>query len=501
MTEVLATILSDPALAAAAPILRAGKSSMNNRVAWVHTSEVLDIGHLLRGGELLLVGGVGLQAASRDQRVAYVRTLVSASASGLAIETGTALPSIPVEMLEVAERLRFPLIEFTKTVPFVEVTQTINSRLVSASIRRSQIADGIARDLISLLVSGTQLPDLLASVASLVGGTAELRTTQGHLLVEAGTATGEEVRATCSAPIMTGDITTAILHLSHPEGVDPLVIDGVLSSVPDTLGMALRQWRQPSDFERTCHRFFAALSSDGSGREIAELARRLRIDRHVAWLAVVADIGPGVSASFIIRMLSKVRRIAVSDIAGGRLWSVVALADWPDQTPMQMRGALIDELRSDAPTGTHICVGPLVTDLMELSASLTAAQETVAISRLEGDGNVLDALGYGIKRHIAKINSPVLVDAFIKEQIGSILDYDKERDQDVLFPTLMVYLKQLGNKTETSQAMHIHRQSLYQRLDRISGLLGDIPIGDDRWGPIFLAVHLEDTRRRGLPGT
>ena len=52
--------------------------------------------------------------------------------AGLAIETEHRLPSVPVEMVEDAERLGLPPIERRKFVPFVAVTEAINGLLVTS---------------------------------------------------------------------------------------------------------------------------------------------------------------------------------------------------------------------------------------------------------------------------------------------------------------------------------------------------------------------------------
>ena len=53
-----------------------------------------------------------------------------------------------------------------------------------------------------------------------------------------------------------------------------------------------------------------------------------------------------------------------------------------------------------------------------------------------------------------------------------------------------------GRKTDTAAALHLQRQSLYQRLDRIFDALGNPQPGSSRWGAVALAVELEAARRR-----
>src|SRR6185503_14745045 len=115
---------------AAEPLVLAGRTRLGRMVTWVHTSEVLDIASLLRGGELLLVGGVSLATATADERRAYIRELAEVGAAGIALETGTSIPAVPEEMITEAERVGLTLIQLERVVRFVEVTQAVNGQLV-----------------------------------------------------------------------------------------------------------------------------------------------------------------------------------------------------------------------------------------------------------------------------------------------------------------------------------------------------------------------------------
>src|SRR6478736_9981270 len=97
----LGEILAHPALAAADPVLHPlGVGADAQPVRWVHSSEVLDIAPLLRGGELLLCGGITLATATPAKREEYVRELAQRGIAALAIETGGAPPEIPADMLQ-----------------------------------------------------------------------------------------------------------------------------------------------------------------------------------------------------------------------------------------------------------------------------------------------------------------------------------------------------------------------------------------------------------------
>ena len=51
MPMPLREVLRDPTVVAAEPLVLAGRTRLGRLVTWVHTSEVLDIATLLRGGD------------------------------------------------------------------------------------------------------------------------------------------------------------------------------------------------------------------------------------------------------------------------------------------------------------------------------------------------------------------------------------------------------------------------------------------------------------------
>ena len=185
MPMPLREVLRDPTVAAAEPLVLAGRTRLGRLVTWVHTSEVLDIATLLRGGELLLVGGVSLATASPAQRVTYIQDLAERQVAGIAIETGGRLPTVPEEMVTEAERRHLPLIELRRVVRFVEVTQSINGTLVNESVRRLQLADRVSHALAAGLADGAEVGRLMTILAAEVNADATLTAPNGDVIAEA----------------------------------------------------------------------------------------------------------------------------------------------------------------------------------------------------------------------------------------------------------------------------------------------------------------------------
>ena len=108
----LADVLASPSMSAASPLLRSGVPDTLERVVrWVHSSEVLEVAPLLRGGELLLSGGESLLALPEEKQEEYVRSLAARGIAALALQTaGPGIP-LPETLVAAADRNTLPLIE------------------------------------------------------------------------------------------------------------------------------------------------------------------------------------------------------------------------------------------------------------------------------------------------------------------------------------------------------------------------------------------------------
>jgi purine catabolism regulator len=510
MSLSLRELLTDPTLADADPVVHAGHDRMSEAVRWVHTSEVLDIASLLRGGELLLVGGASLAGATEEERRRYVTDLAERGVAGLALETGTRLSAIPPEMVEEARRLDFPLVELHAVVRFVEVTQAINGTLVNASVRQLQLSDRVSHALAAGLADGADILQLLGVLARVTHARVSLVTPGGELIGEAGLETDSPTpvlaatpvtSAPISAPVSSAGVTVAILTLVPGPDSDLLTLQAARDRAPEALGLALLRWRPLSQLEQDSHDFLStALRGGRPPRRLVELAVRLGIDEHDAWFGVVGKVGEGRGFTGAVdTALHRTGRMAVTEMNHDGYVAVVGVTLGADSVPTA-RQRLIEDLRdTPLPLHLHLAVGPGVRELDHVGRSLREAGTALDLAGDQDRQAVHDALALGVPRLLATVNRPSVVAEFVEEQIGDVLAADRRRGTH-LFDTLATYLRRTGNKTETAQALHLQRQSLYQRLDRVMALLGHPAPGSPRWGAIMVAVELEQAQREGGRG-
>ena len=86
---------------------------------------------------------------------------------------------------------------------------------------------------------------------------------------------------------------------------------------------------------------------------------------------------------------------------------------------------------------------------------------------------------------------------FVRRTIGPVLDYDDERGTD-LVGTLAAYFGNDRNLARTRESLHIHVNTVTQRLERIGALLGDDWQLNDRLLEVQIALRLHRISRPSL---
>ena len=87
-------------------------------------------------------------------------------------------------------------------------------------------------------------------------------------------------------------------------------------------------------------------------------------------------------------------------------------------------------------------------------------------------GEVSDPAGLGLARLLLGQNGPDELAAFIDSQVGPVLAYDEKRGTE-LVGTLEAWFASGARPAETAKRLHVHPNTVSQRLDRIGTLLGD----------------------------
>lgn len=169
MVMMVRDALSDDIFRTArAQILSGDDEALDKRVRWVYTNERADIATFLSGGEMLVIEGNALQAIGRRGDTAlptYIDDLCDAGVSALVIELVQGVTEVPPSMLEHAEARGFIVVGLFARVPFVNICERINTRIVQDEISVRMQADSVSAALHEALASA-RTPSALASALS-----------------------------------------------------------------------------------------------------------------------------------------------------------------------------------------------------------------------------------------------------------------------------------------------------------------------------------------------
>ncbi|WP_344833569.1 PucR family transcriptional regulator ligand-binding domain-containing protein [Nonomuraea dietziae] len=164
-----------------------GHDELERTVRWVVTTDLLDPGRYLTGGELVLTGLIWRRSA--DDSETFVRALARAGVSGLgACEARSG--DLPPDLVEACRRHRVPLFHVPPELSFAEVTEHIVRHLSTA--RASDVTAVLDRH--RQLVAGAGLDPVLEMIGRDLGMRCWVLTPSGRLVsgsspLDPGTAT------------------------------------------------------------------------------------------------------------------------------------------------------------------------------------------------------------------------------------------------------------------------------------------------------------------------
>lgn len=503
MRMSLNQLLTHRTLSPAEPLVLAGASELRRAVRWVHSSEVLDIAHLLRGGELLLTGGTTLTRTAPDVQRSYVRNLARRAVAGLAVETGPELPSVPPAVVEEAVSQGFPVIELRKVVPFVDVAEVINASLVNDSVARFRSVGELSHRLSTILSEGGEVQELLQELVRTTSVTAAVLDRSGGLVAAAPARPGDPVAERPSPQDVSSRITVRGVHVAtltqYPDpaakgttDADPEMLELAQARAAEALHLALARTRSPSPREFAAGELVRLSAGSSAQPERARrLARAVGFDPEAPVIGVAAESERGTAGP--ARLDDVLQRYGHTAVDAPSPLGVHALISFRERDPRlaaRARTALIAELRSwaDAPL-MSTAVGPAMPDLTGAATSLGAATDCLRSDSGAPAEPVADTTELSVERLLLHDDVRARTERLISEQLGMLLSL-RAQEREPLLRTLETYFDVGCNKTRTASLLHLQRQSLYARLERAFGLLGGDPTGTRRALPLHLALRL-----------
>jgi purine catabolism regulator len=482
----VAEVLAHPVMAPGRPEVVCGDDLGRRVVRWVHTSEIYEIGPLLKGGELLLTTGLGLVGKTDDQLARYVADLAARGVTGLVLELGRTFTVVPPALLDSAREHGLLLVVLHGVVPFIEVTEQVHHLLIDREVTELRQVEEVSTELLAGLLTGAGLEALLRRIAHLADCPASLISGEGRVVAASGDPADEPASTVERAVQLFGvDWGRLVLHGEDTQRRRAVLARGVVA-----VSIELVRTGTLAPARQTARRELMRDIATGQFRSASDLVARAhavgvapRGQEHLLVLCVSPATGVPVD-SVLTAATEAARQVLgpalVADVDGDLLLAgrVAATDDTAVRVLLTRIADTMDrELRLTH--GGHIArvvSGPVVAAVPELVRATATAREASRIVRGLGRGpRVLMSADVGVHRLLSRLVDDPELQTFVTEQIGALLEYDARHGRE-LVRTLDEYLANSLSKSRTAVALGVRRQTLYARLERISALLGGLDL-------------------------
>jgi purine catabolism regulator len=145
----------------------AGEAGLDRRVSSVTVGEVPDIADWLSGGELVLSTLFAVKGDPERQRE-FCRRVMMADAAALFIKTTRFVESLPGDILELAEKRKFPIVEVPQSLRWTRLMQDATEVIINRQASLLEQSQSIHRSLLGVVIRGGGWQDLADEASRLL---------------------------------------------------------------------------------------------------------------------------------------------------------------------------------------------------------------------------------------------------------------------------------------------------------------------------------------------
>ncbi|MBE3560339.1 MAG: helix-turn-helix domain-containing protein [Ktedonobacteraceae bacterium] len=497
--------------------LVAGAAGLEHRVTWAcHMRARLPAFDMVQGGELALLKLAQLR--SLDETLPHLlKTLHKAGVAAVAV-AAPSVAELGEETLALADQLHIPLILLPPTTIIEEIEREIIAFVVNFRGEIERKATEIAQQLMELSAQGVGIQGVCERLATSRGRWVIVQDAEHRIRYQAAPAgadvlllpfplTDEWLRmqslTRVMEPILIRHEIVGYLSLIGYERDFDYQERIILGKVAAILKIEFARERERSEVES---RYQVEAFTDilqGNYQQPEEMLARARLlgyDLTIPQVVVVCETstdeheidytGNGTSyTQWGRRVRDELLRAWPGCWVLGESRRVVALLPFAPHNDIasdeqeheneiftrleRIHTRLLSQKSPGRSTPLYSCgCGRLAHNLQSIPQSFREAQQALEIGRrLFGEGQLHSFARLGVYRLLFYLDGQSEINDFYRETLGPLLSSDTRND-NALLETLESYFRCNGNLSETARAMHLHRNSLLYRLERIEALLG-----------------------------
>ena len=497
--------LALPTFRRAAPEVVAGRAGLSQPIRWVHATERLDVGQLLRAGDLLLTMGTGLPADDDGAGLAaFVDELVDVGSAGIVVELGRRWEdALPAALVEACERHGLPLVVLAQETRFAALAQEIGERVVDQQLTELREAQRVHETFTELSFSQAGPVEILQAVQRLAAGPVVVENAQHRPLdyfagpddaggfldgwparsrrVEVAGRTGWDAgNGWLVTRLGTAEQAWGRLVIGSPDAPSQRLV-AVAERAAAALALHRLHDRDRGTLMRRTHLdLLTGLSDDPDSEEVqrrCELAGFPTRRRTFVGLVVRPRIGTSPPAD-----LDEVAATVVRAAHGLRLPALVCeverdLRVLVSAAPSADADDLVDRVaaRVLAHHDVVLAAGRAVADRSGIARSVTEAGQVADAApqvRREQDPVVHRLADLHLRGLLALLGDDERVRLFVARELEPLRQHDRsDSSRTDLVAALRALVLHPGSKTEAAASLHLSRAAFYDRLARIEAIL------------------------------
>ncbi|HVB97371.1 MAG TPA: helix-turn-helix domain-containing protein [Chloroflexota bacterium] len=489
--------------------LVAGSRGLHRLVTWPATLRTRAPGfHSLKGGEFLVISIENLKAL--DPSLSLLRLLQSVTrlkAAGAAV-----FRDPPADAISWAEQNDFPLFNLHTDPRQLDLETGIARLIAETRADFQQRIHLLYRQLTELAIQGRGLPVIVNELSRVTGKTAillgrdfsptfrsgpgedseypvdlrKLATDVDHWIQRLPISASEppaqffEIdaeRGTLIAPIMTRDgVGGYIAVIEREENLDELDRSAVSAAAAAGAIETARERAVIAAEERVQVGIVEELLI-GTSQAVDALrmrAARLDLDLDVGHAVLATGLRNAGSSSVVVDALQREARsifpTAQPGLIDGKLVLITTGADGQLASGAERLREAFGRRLGDL--AVSLGVGSELAGLDGLRQSYQQAVDALNLGQaIFGEGRTVFYRDLGLYRLLLSIRNHPELEDFYQGTIGKLATYDAKSDGELL-RTLDAYFSSHGSPTEAAERLHVHRNTLLYRLQRIRSIAG-----------------------------
>lgn len=479
----------------------AGKNGLNREVNWAHIVEVAKFGHLLNGKEVIFSTGIGW-AHDEKKSLSYLQQLLDYHASALFVELVVHVNSLPEKMLTLAEEQDFPIIVFKEEVKFIDITKDLQELILGYHesiwwkleslynvLNRKLLSDGNIGDFLKVLHKKTKKQIILQYEGQYRFFPSPTKKKQLYWIK---TFHHKQNHNFYEQPIYLFQNKIATLYLIDDDCNLTQFDELALKRCSEILGQYFwkhhlqKEAHQIKRNEWILEAIAGKLSHEEIVKNIHHQSPGILIKEAIIavkpFQKLLINEKSSSSEAALLLLLRPIlleygfQLLTVKDFTRN-IYILLLINQQSDKINERLIQALKTVLTNhyDPLIQTELqwlSFGKTITSYHHLGKSYETALATLSYQQ---NIEMLDEPFYeslATYRIIDQMTHKEELKEIIKDYLNPILLYDQEKGTELL-KTLEVYFNNLGSKNETAEELHIVRQTLYHRLNRIESLIGD----------------------------